>query len=352
MKKKKDLKSKGTLSSPVLKIISQTYHSRGYRIVEIFVSDPYSDEEPLIRQKITSIVETELIPQIQKHIDARGIQYKRGEDNPVSEKLYAQSPVLKSWRAHMPSATALYPLQKPFMQKLADDTPFDAISAEYFMHALDGVGLRSRAATMARLMHDHFVEQKMHEVNWLSLACGAAIPVFEAASALRSHHVNVHITLADISGKALKFATKLADEEYDLTSQIQTRKINILRLRKLVKTFGKAKFDAIDILGFFEYIPEKRWRYKKGLTFPGAVDFLRVAYSLLKPGGILVFGNMSDQHPHLMFTINVVQWPFIQPRSIEELVELVTRAGIDLNNLDVFRISDKVYYIVAIYKPK
>lgn len=350
MKNKKSSKIKQLASVPAVRITAEVYHPAGSRVVDIFVSDPYAEDEPLIRRKITHAVESGFIPEIEQHIYSRGRHYKRGEDNPVSEKLYSQSPVLRKWKSHMPTAMALYPLQKPHMKKLADGTPFDEVSSEYFMHALDGIGLRSRAITMSRLMHDHFVEHKLDNIEWLSLASGAAIPVFEAASALGNHNKDIHITLADISGKALKFAAELAKSEYDLSADIETKKINILRLRKLRKAFKPASFDAIDILGFFEYIPEMKWRYKPGLVFPGAIDFLKTAYSLLKPGGIMVFGNMSNLHPHLIFTINVVQWPLIQPRSIDELVQLIEKAGIDPSDVDIFRISDSVYYVIAIYK--
>jgi len=338
------------LAIPSLRIVGEYRHPSGCRVVDIFVADPYADNEPIVRRKITDTVENEFIPQIQEHIRTRGKQFKRGEDNPVSQKLYSLSPVLRKWKSHMPTAMALYPLQKPQNSKLADGTAFDGVSRDYFTHALDGVGLRSRAITMSRLMHDHFFEHQVDNINWLSLASGAAIPVFEAATALDVHRKSIHLTLADISGKALKFAVELAKNEYDLSGNIETKKMNILRLNKLKKDFGQENYDAIDILGFLEYIPEKKWRYKPGLVFPGAIDFLKTAYALLKPGGILVFGNMSDQHPHLIFTINVVQWPFIQPRSIDELIGLVEKAGINPNNLDLFRISDNVYYVGAIYK--
>lgn len=351
MKDKKETKSKRTaLIKPALRITEERYHASGCRIVDVFVSDPYADDEPLIRRKINDAVKNEFIPQIQEHISSRGKGYKRGEDNPVSERLYAQSEVLRQWKSHMPTAMALYPLQKPQMKKLADGTPFDEVAGEYFTHALDGVGLRSRAATMSRLMYDHFLEREVERIDWLSLACGAAIPVFEAASALDAHDKNIKLTLTDISGRALKFAAELARTEYSLSNQIETKKINILRLKKLKKEFGHESFDAIDILGFFEYIPEKRWRYKRGLVFPGAIEFLRASYDLLRPGGLLVFGNMSDEHPHLIFTINVVQWPLIQPRSIDDLISLIGKAGINLQDVDIFNISDGVYYVVAIYK--
>lgn len=343
-------KNKKNQPKSILRVLNQRHNSRGYRLVDVRVEDPYEKKHTQVRKKIRDEIEKDFIPAITEYIDGRGENYIRGENNPVSERLYAKSPVLQAWRNQMPKAEALYPLQRPNKGVLSDGTKFDTVATEYFMHVLDGVGLRSRAVVMSKLMHDHFVDSKNHEIRWASLACGAAIPVYDAAASLKKHNKKIKLILADISGKALKFAEELGESEYDLHGNIETIKINILRLRKLIRVLGKERYDAIDILGFFEYLPDERWKYKKGLSFPGASEFLKAAYKLLKPGGMLVFGNMSDQHPQLKFTTAVVQWPLIRPRSVDSIADLIEHAGIALEDVDIFRLDDQVYNVVAIYK--
>lgn len=60
------------------------------------------------------------------------------------------------------------------------------------------------------------------------------------------------------------------------------------------------------------------------------------AAQLVKPGGLLLTGNMRDTHPQLGFTLNVVQWPHIQPRSIETMQRIVEAAGLGNWRVDVY----------------
>ena len=108
--------------------------------------------------------------------------------------------------------------------------------------------------------------------------------------------------------------------------------------------------DVIDILGFFEYIPKDNWVYKRTLRFPGASKFLKEAYGLLKPGGVLIFGNMRDTHPQLDFTLHIVQWPLIIPRTIQEIETIIEEAEIDFKNVEFYSIDDGVYSVIKITK--
>jgi hypothetical protein len=82
----------------------------------------------------------------------------------------------------------------------------------------------------------------------------------------------------------------------------------------------------------------------------GAVTFLRNAFDCVRPGGVLVVGNMLDSHPELGLTINVIQWPHIQPRSIDEMLGIFATAGL-AGHVDVHLPVDGVYAVYAIHKP-
>lgn len=350
-KTKKSLADDITIGSSVTlesgaKLVSATYH------------DEHEHADPENRARVHKEIHEELIPELEEYKKSRGNDYKHAEDNHVTQKLFAQSPVLEKWRQSMPTAEALYPLQKPHLKRLADGTAFDEAAERYFPHALDGVGLRSRAAIMSLVMYEHF---KNHETStrkplkWASLACGAAIPVFDAASQLLHDKKHIKLLLADIDKKALNFARQLAVEDYDIHEHITLTRSNILRLKGLQRKVGIESQDAIDILGFFEYIPAERWRYRKykvKMMMPGAIEFLNTAHSLLKPGGILVLGNMRDTHPQLTFTTQIVRWPYIRPRSLERVMDIITQAGIRPENVTLYQAGDNVYTVAAITKPQ
>jgi hypothetical protein len=88
------------------------------------------------------------------------------------------------------------------------------------------------------------------------------------------------------------------------------------------------------------------------MMMPGAIEFLETAYSLLKPGGVLVLGNMRDTHPQLDFTTKVVRWPYIRPRSLDRVMDIVKKAGINPKNVTLYQAGDNVYTVAAITKDK
>src|SRR5690606_22855754 len=95
-----------------LQITNQHHDQRGFRLIDVRAEDPFSKSHAAVRKRITEEIEHDFIPAITEYIDSRGHDYVRGEPNPVSERLYSKSPVLKAWSQQMPKAEALYPLQK------------------------------------------------------------------------------------------------------------------------------------------------------------------------------------------------------------------------------------------------
>lgn len=349
------MKNKNSISKDVV-FKKKRKHNSGASLIKVKFNDKHEAEEPSLRKAVHEEIHNDWIHRMEKYKKKRGKDYKHAEHNHITEELFAKSEVLEKWRKTMPTAEALYPLQKPHLKKLADGTVFDEVAERYFPHALDGVGIRSRASIMSRVMYEHFKNHKTSKqvpLKWASLACGAAIPVFDAASRLLSDGKHLSLYLVDLDPKALKFAKKLADEEYEITEHIKLVKSNILRLKRLQRRVGKESQDAIDILGFFEYIPASKWKYRKykiKIMMPGAIEFLKTAYSLLKPGGILVLGNMRDSHPQLTFTTQVVRWPYIRPRSLERVMDIISSAGIDPENVTLYQAGDNVYTVAAITK--
>jgi SAM-dependent methyltransferase len=265
--------------------------------------------------------------------------------NPAVARLFdpGRRPALTHWRQHhVPTAAALVPLQRPDRRMLADGTPFAPHDDDWYRHSLDAIGIRSRAAIMGDVLQRSVAASGKRTHRWLSLACGASIPVFEAAHALRAAGHSVEITLADFDGNALELARELA-AEYDIADCVELARMNVLNADRLA-AFDSASYEVIDILGLFEYLPDADRVTERRVTL-GAVGLLRAARQLLAPGGTLVFANMLDSHPQLAFTLNVIQWPYLTPRSVDQVEALMHAAGLPADESSAFVAEDGVYAV-------
>lgn len=246
------------------------------------------------------------------------------------------SPTIREWKKWMTTAMALYPLQRPNAPSMLDGTPVDRFAQELFLYGQDSVGIRSRGIIFANLLRqrDGRIE------NILSLACGAAVPECDAMAAMVHKPTAVFV---DMDERALSHLDHIASEtgvSRDSYKSVQAH---------LVKEFMFAQdrhpdmpensFDVVDALGITEYFSDE------------AVSlFLKKSYECVKPGGVLVFGNMLDTHPTLQFNKQIVQWPGVLPRSKEGLVRIASQIT-DGSNVNMYIPEDGVYAVLEIQKP-
>jgi SAM-dependent methyltransferase len=275
--------------------------------------------------------------------------------NPAVARLFDadRRPALTHWRRHhVPTAAALVPLQRPDRRMLADGTPFSQQDDDWYRHSLDAIGIRSRAAIMRDVLERSVAASGKRTHRWLSLACGASIPVFEAAQSLRAKGHDVELTLADFDGNALELARELA-ADYGLSGCVECVRMNVLSADRLA-SFSSGAYEVIDILGLFEYLDDADRTTRRGdstrVTL-GAVGLLHAARRLLAPGGTLVFANMLDSHPQLAFTLNVIQWPYLTPRSVDEVDALMSAAGLPAEASSAFVAEDGVYAVYVSTNP-
>ena len=274
---------------------------------------------------------------------------------PGADRFYdpALNPGLRRWREkHVPTAAALVPIQRPG-DRLVDGTPLNDFEQGVFRSSRDAVGVRSRGWILGQELLAGAAGHPSQ--RWLSLACGAALPVFDAALLARSRGIQVQLDLADHDGRALDLAGRLATE---LGLAPARHRLNVLDPRGVATRLGFAAFDAVDVLGLFEYldVDDSVFRYEKVVSsrerrFAGAVTFLRNAYDLVRPGGLLVIGNMLDTHPQLDVLSRIVQWPMLKPRSPEQVRDIAVAAGLPPESMRVLRAEDGVYAVYVVRKP-
>ena len=301
-------------------------------------------------------------------------------NNPATKELIARVPGVEHWLSLVPTPRALAPLYNPAVAELPGGHVIGDELRTWMIEIADARGLRHRSQMVTDLMIDTTLEHEPSpQQNWLSIASGAAQPILQAAHILDQEYGNApNMTLVDLSSEALNDARHSADQ-LNLGSNLRSERMNVLRRQGLDKpvTLGEVamhrvfnredraklsrerlmpeSFDTVEAVGILEYMKPEDWTYKyNGVVTlktiqAGAKTFLENSYRLVKPGGDLIVGNMLDTHPQLGFTLNTIQWPHVQPRSIDSMMALFDAAGLDAER-DVYVPADEANRVYALYK--
>lgn len=292
--------------------------------------------------------------------------------NPATQKFFERVPTSDSWLDMVPTVQALDAVYDPQTPVYANGRPTSVGSRSCLANSLDGIGIRSRGAIVNSLIQGE-AQTRLTKLSILSLACGAAHPVLRSARQVgQDGGETPHVVLVDYDKRALSLARKYA-ASLGLGGDVILQRRNILDASNgegaknpganLFRSLGRdlfetqnGSFDVVEALGILEYLMPEDWAYRyHGVistkkTMAGAVTFLRNAYRAVKPGGILVVGNMLDSHPQLGFTLNVIQWPHIQPRSVYQMDAIFDEAGLDGERRAIIP-GDGVYSVYTIRKP-
>lgn len=305
---------------------------------------------------------------------AIGRQRTRIDDtNPATRELIARVPGVEDWLELIPTAAALDLLYDPSIERLANGKLVSPAVRDWVCNILDAHGIRSRGEIVQDILTTQVIDQESPSAmgqQWVSLACGAAQPVCQALRHIKdSGNAMPHVTLVDLDRSALRAAQTYA-QKMEVRRFTDVCHMNILRaqgvalpavdaqmnvaaraLRRQV-SLEAATYDAVDAVGILEYVPEVLSDESPTALQVNAATFLAHAAQLVKPGGLLLVGNMRDTHPQLGFTLNVVQWPHIQPRSIETIQRIAAAAGLGDWQVDVYCPDDGVYALYAMRRPK
>lgn len=258
-----------------------------------------------------------------------------------SEQAYRNRPALAAWRARLvPGALALFVVQNPLEDRLPEGTKMDSESRQWFIHANDAIGVRSRAKVLSAL-----VEKYIHnasENNWVSLASGAAIPVLEALRSAERGGQQVFLSLVDKDPVELSWAETMAAQEgivvgAQLTLLRRDLVHTLVRNEDLLLELGEHQAELVDALGIFEYFNDA-----------DAVIFLQRALRLVKPGGAVIVSNMLTSSPQIDFALRCIGWEPIFPRTLQQLQDIHIAAGVPVENVTVVVPKDGVYAVMEV----
>jgi hypothetical protein len=301
-------------------------------VADVCVEDAFAPADPagaaLVRREVSELL--------------RLIRTRRPdrltEDEIIVDQLYGSSPALQRWRTMVPSARALEPLYDP-TGRLPDGTPIDERARRFFVHALDSRAVRSRGAVAQWLLER--LSPPGTEHRWTSLACGAARPVCDAVASLIRAGSDVSVSVLDWDPDALRMAREAAFEA-EVGSRLRCHLANVLRPEQVHAVVRPRSCSVVECLGFFEYLAT---RPPEGE--PSAADFLRLATSLVRPGGTVFYANMLSSHPELDFTLHAARWPLIIPRTLDEILAIADEAGLDRGRTCVWRPDSGVTAILG-----
>ncbi len=240
---------------------------------------------------------------------------------------------------------------KTFINRPMDDaTGYYPSSKDFLTGVIDSQAIQTRADTAIGMVREYLKRKPDNEKEKIvcaSLACGAAGPIFEMACRLKSDGINAEkLILVDNDPMALASAYSLAGA-YGVEDKIQINKCNIMA-GSLTDTIEPESVDVVDLLGIFEYIP-KSLRLA-GVHYNAAEAFLRNVLKILKPGGLVVMGNMLNDRPQQQFFKKV--WPRLYQRDPKAVLEIIQESGLDPLQTEVrIPAREGVYAIYGMEKP-
>jgi SAM-dependent methyltransferase len=252
-------------------------------------------------------------------------------------------------------ATTVDLLYDPDNARFANGQALGDEMREALKNLVDAMEIRARS----EVIQQRLSEDVRPGERWLSLACGNALPVIQAA--IKSDQ-NPSLTLVDFNFANLRrskqIAKGLGQEALldaclwrDLIDPKGFRKMQMkqflapLALQQIpswsLRNLEPDSFDRVEIGGFIEYLPPEM-----------AVKFLQSVDKLLKHEGVVIFDDLSVEHPQRDFYEGVLQWPLTKFRNTEETGKIIADSGIKAtdNFVDLRSTPDKVYPVFEIRK--
>lgn len=210
-----------------------------------------------------------------------------------------------------------FEMQTDFWNRTAVDAPLGRRFDRYFLRQTAVEAVRARMEWAAATIAARCQASAREEFRAVSVGCGPAIDLFEAARNLPGDARNrLRFTLLDLDEAALDAArARLAS--IVAAEQIVVRRENLFRLavlRRAAEWF--ADVDFILCSGLNDYLADD-----------AATVQLRLFWNGLRPGGTAAVGNFAPHCPTRAYMEWIGNWYLIY-RTADELTQLATAAGI------------------------
>lgn len=245
----------------------------------------------------------------------------------------------------------------------------------YIAGSVDRIADVTRAKALSAVVREHVSKhpEDYHGREFVSasLACGAAEPVFWLAKGLEADGIDIGtLHLVDGDPIALAASTSRADA-HGLSDKVALHRRNLLKT-PIDSYIAPDSVDVVDLIGLYEYldtvnVPEtlvkrvmksgpladvfKRMpeTFNPRYDLPG--NLLADAAKIVRPGGLIVFGNMLDARPQQEWFSGI--WPPLHQRSISQVIDMVEAAGFSREQLKItVPENEGVYGLYTIEIPK
>ncbi|MBU1709796.1 MAG: class I SAM-dependent methyltransferase [Proteobacteria bacterium] len=204
-----------------------------------------------------------------------------------------------------------------------------------FLTADLAVGIRDRMLLMRELLKAELYERDAPKI--LNIGCGSSREIFEIAPLIKMSGANV--TCVDFDSEALNYSASRLSYA-DILPQVTLRQYNALRMishKRNMKEFGPQ--DVIYSIGLLDYLEDNV-----------LIRLLKSLYALLTPGGklIAVFKD-CDKYVSQEYTW-MLDWDAFYKRTFDESRDLVAKAGIPEESIEIKRNSTGVIIFYSINK--
>jgi SAM-dependent methyltransferase len=261
---------------------------------------------------------------------AKRSHYNHAHPKNAARKILYSLPSFVAWAELMPGSLALEPVHDPSHRRLPTGKR---------LGGMDPVGVRTRTLVAGWLAREYVSDKQGQELRWLSLAGGTAAPSMLMVEAVRFDKAKLYYANIDLDSSAVEIARSLTALEGLQPSHTNLLVGDIFNRQLIEKATDKQPVDIIDMMGIFEYFEDKK-----------SIELLQLALGFLKPGGIIIAGNMRHDHPQLNLHKRGIGWPDVIPRSTEQIIEICSQAKIQKTELDIYQPADGVYSVFRIRK--
>lgn len=272
------------------------------------------------------------------------------DDNEFSREIYRHSG-MESWYSDTPSARALLPLHDPMRATLPGRADIiDETSRNFFRYSLDAQAIRARNSIVTRLSASWLdgPDQPVH----VSYGSGLAVPVFEAfAQSNTNQTIEAFLVDNDLlshdMARLYEKEVSSASADWDVNTQYISADLieGLIRSDGLVDLTGRGKAKVVDVVGVAEYFPDNL----AGRMLGNAYKNVQSKHdSIDGSGGVLLWGNMLNEHPQLAFNQIAIRWPGIHPRSRAQLAEIIDMIGAPRESVTSYVSEDGVYAVFEV----